>query len=409
MKKIGFIFIGLCLLSSCGYSSPEAALEGEGGVEMTLKMDCSTVLSELAINPNNAEFQEILAKCNEAFREEGGLFPDLFQKHAKLISPSTPLARWFDHELLEISRGATDEDVVDALHQQLSFNLNATAEILRTRLDRFGVIKPGVSVNEMAYLLEVIAPGIKDDKTLMDKAIAQANVEFRETFETEELAGFWRSIVHYREEPEIDTLATMNDTLGEPLYIVSEPQPTYEKSILTELEPGYDMAFASARPDIVPTVDAYLARPEIKSLFPENLEFMWSDKPEESTMDGSQRFFLYAIKKEMKRSKVLGTSYIVNATDSYNSQTGEITVSISFNSEGSERFAELTRDNVGRSIAITMDGVVYSAPRVMSEIYGGNVEISGSFSKDEAESLANLISTGAYPAPFVIIKSSVVK
>jgi SecD/SecF fusion protein len=292
--------------------------------------------------------------------------------------------------------------------------MDGVEQIMERRINQFGVAQPNIQKDPANNRLYIELPGVQDEATVAEKLQSTANLQFFETYFPQEIGSQWQQAteVSRSKETKVDDVAVVEDTTkledttkvaevkkAEPLTALNSGQ----KGLADYIKGAGNYAMGYVTPEDKSAVDVILNRKDVMSVFPEDLKFMWSADLESVEQNSKEKaYMLYAIRiPETGKAKVGGKD-IKTASTGYDQNSGKITVDLAMTEEGADKWALMTSDNVERIVAITMDNVVYSAPRVMNAITGGNTQISGSFSIDEAKDLAGLLNGGALPAPCII-------
>jgi len=392
-------------------------LDLKGGLNVTLEIYVPDILRHLAHNTTDTIFNKALALAKEMQKHSRKDFLTLFYESLKKIKPDATLASYFYSKSLNINFNTPDEEVLKILSREIESTIDNSYKILKNRIDRFGVVQPNIRKSDITGRIILELPGVKDPDRIRKLLQGTAYLEFMTTYENEE-------VFQYLEKAN-DVLAEILDTLksdvsqNESLDTTKANDVTKEKEfkkknpLFSILYPNVDRQGRLLKGSVVglalgkdtSTINKYLSIPRIKSIFPSNLKFYWSFKP----IKGTEVFQLYAIKIDPRLRKApLDGTVITTARVDFNNITNEPEVTMSMNAEGSKEWARLTRENIGKQIAIILDGYVYSAPVVRQEIKGGNSSISGGFTLEEATDLANVLNSGKLPCPTNIIEESVV-
>jgi SecD/SecF fusion protein len=429
-------------------------LDLKGGMNVTMEVDVLDVVKSLA---NHSEDPTFNAALEEAVRLRVSspkdfvtLFGEAFEKidpNAQLASPAIFGTREMEEK---IKRGASNRDVLEVIRKESEGAIDNTFNILRTRIDRFGVTQPNVRKADISGRIIIELPGIKDPQRVRELLQGTAALEFYETYDQQDYHTYLeaadnklREILRAREalQPEtggspedapaptdalsdllksadstqlavgsdlMDALKQQQDSLSDldalsaltrsnPLFALLQPNPPVAEVHGGSSAVGYALVKDTSK------INAYLAMPQIRSLLPRNSRLLWGMKADKGYA------ILYAIKITTRNGKApLEGDAIVDARTSYDPQSGRPMVSMTMNGEGSRTWARLTKENVNHAIAIVLDGMVASAPNVMGEISGGSSQISGTFTQKETEDLSNILKSGKLPAPAHIIADEVV-
>ena len=433
----------------CQEKEINLGLDLKGGMNVMLEVQQGDVLKSLSDDSQDPKFLEALTLTSEQTRD-GGDYIAVFAKNYAQVSGGQPLALIFNTpSMKEINANSTDEEVLKVLRAESDDAIAASYDILRSRIDRFGVTSPNIQRLPNSNRILVELPGVKEPERVRKLLQGSASLEFWETYSTNELMGaleqadaLLRNIKSSEVAPAEEATEEVAEEAApaEDNALVAEvAEQTSEAAVATEamsfeeqekinplfvrLFPG--AVYADANNPIIgyatstdtTIVNKYLAMPQIKALFPRDVRFMWSVKPYENKRAAAEgvadpfdgKFELFAVKVNTFDGKApLDGSVVVDATADYARQGADAEVSMTMNSEGMQKWAQLTGQNIGRAIAIALDGYIYSAPNVLSAIDGGQSRITGNFTINEAKDLANVLKSGKVRAPSRIIQDTVV-
>lgn len=394
-----------------------------GGMSVTLEVSVPELLKNYVRNPRDLEFKKTFDAAKSQYGNQGGDFITIFiAKHKKLF-PKNKLAHLFNiAEIDELGKNSTDAEVEAFLRDKEASSMDGVEEIMNRRINQFGVAQPNIQKDPTNNRLYIELPGVQDEATVADKLQSTANLQFYETYNIQEIGGAWQQAgVLSRSEPintddielEEDIVTDSTDLAKKDSTEVKEEESLTDlasldaggsKKGLAELVKSagmYSIGYTSS--ENVGTVDKLLRRADILALFPEDIKFMWGSDLETVNTDTKELgMFIYAVRIPSTGKAMVGGKDIKSASTGYDQEEGKITVDLQMTEEGGDRWAQMTQENIERVIAITMDSVVYSAPRVNGAITGGRTQISGSFTINEAKDLAGLLNGGALPAPCVI-------
>lgn len=382
-----------------------------GGMSVTMEIDVPKFVESYARNPRDLKFK---APYDEAYRihtTQGGDFIDLFIKEFERRNGNDKLVRQLGiSEVKELSYNSSNSEVASYFHDKIASSMDGVEQIMSKRINQFGVAQPNIQKESRKNRLYIELPGVQDEATVAAKLIATANLEFYETYGLTDpgiQTGLSNANLVSRnaEIKKVETDTTTQDSTktvaAAPIKPLSLKGKGGKKPLFDYLkvEPGMGLGIANAEDR--DEVNEILSRSDIISLFPEDLKFMWSANMEE-TGQGKKGYVLYAVRIPEGRKAMVGGEDVKSAVRSFNQQNLQTTVSLTMSIDGTQKWAQMTEKNVGRSVAITMDNVVYSAPVVNEAITGGSTEISGNFSIAEADDLSGLLNGGSLPAPCVI-------
>ena len=408
----------------CKEKEVNLGLDLKGGMNVMLEIQVEDVVKSLAgESQHDPNFVIALAEANEAIRQgTGGYIETLAEAYSK-ASNGAPLADLFvSPDRKDIKAGMSDNEVVKILKQETDDALAASFNILRSRIDHFGVVQPNIQRMPNSNRILVELPGVKEPERVRKLLQGTASLEFWTTYNGQELLPSLQRadmvVKAYKDaNKEVEVKAEAKNDAPALAAEVSEEAKAEEAAarfsrernpLLALLNPAYAggaVLGAATAADTV-AINKYLALPEVRDCFPSDVRFKWGIKGDKLA-DG--QFFLYAIKVERADGKApLDGSVISDARATYAQTGANAEVSMAMNSNGITEWAQLTGENVGKCIAIVLDGYVYSAPVVRGKIEGGNSSISGDFTIQEAQDLANVLKSGKVPAPARIIQDTVV-
>ena len=427
------VWLGVYSLKDCREMEIGLGLDLKGGMNVILEVSVPDVVKTLADNKPDEAFNAAVAEAAKQQITSQEDFITLFVREYKKQAPEGKLAEIFATQQLKdkVNTRSTDAEVEAVLREEVKAAVENSYNVLRTRIDRFGVVQPNIQTLEgkMGRIM-VELPGIKEPERVRKLLQGSANLEFWETYEASEIVPILvsadsraRDILSVSEatdsvevKEEAATAISAKDSLtaalkGETAEAkVDMEQLKKEHPLLSVLQLnqsgiGCIVGYADYNDTI--QINKVLNMKEVKNILPRDLKLMWGVKA--SDMDKTGRIFeLYAIKSTQRNGRApLEGDVIVNARDEFD-QFNKPCVSMSMNTDGSRRWAVLTKQNVGREIAIVLDGYVYSAPRVNGEITGGNSQITGNFTPEVTKDLANVLKSGKMPAPARIVQEDIV-
>ena len=407
----------------CKEKEINLGLDLKGGMNVMLEIQVEDVVKALAgESQHDPNFVVALAEANEALRQgTGGYIETLAEAYSK-ASNGAPLADLFvSPDRKDIKAGMSDNEVVKVLKQETDDALAASFNILRSRIDHFGVVQPNIQRMPNSNRILVELPGVKEPERVRKLLQGTASLEFWTTYNGQELLPALQradmAVKAYRDaHKEVEAKAEVKSDAPALAAEVSEEAKAEEFSrfsrernpLLALLDPAYagGAVIGAATAADIATINKYLALPEVRDCFPSDVVFKWGIKGDKLA---NGKTFLYAIKVERADGKApLDGSVISDARATYAQTGANAEVSMAMNSNGITEWAQLTGENVGKCIAIVLDGYVYSAPVVRGKIEGGNSSISGDFTIQEAQDLANVLKSGKVPAPARIIQDTVV-
>lgn len=402
-------------------------LDLKGGMNVMLQVQLKDLIKALADNNQTPEFIQALELAQQKELTTREDFISLFAQSWEEIAPGKRLSTIFGtYEMRDkIKPETSNADVIKVIRTEAESAIANSFNVLRNRIDRFGVTQPNIQRLGNTGRILVELPGVKEPERVRKLLQGTASLEFWPTYENSEIYPFLAEanttlkdmLAVEAEALAVDSTATnaesqllASDTLSadaaawtkeNPLFAVLNPS-VYNG----QLAPGACIGMAHYKDTAL--INSYLNMPQIKSLFPVELIPMWTVKS--SSLDKSGVIYeLVAIKMNTRDGKApLDGGMVSDASVSYGNTGGAPLVEMSMNAEGSRIWARLTADNLQKQIAVVLDGMVYSYPTVQSEITGGHSEITGNFTITEAEDLANVLKSGKLPAPATIVQEQVV-
>ena len=418
-------------------------LDLKGGMNVILEVSVEDILKALSNYNPDKTFNAALTRAKDLQKQSQSDYLTLFGKAFQDIDPNAKLASIFGTvELKEkINFNSSNDDVLKVLNTEVDGAITNAFNILRTRIDRFGVVQPDITQMATKGRILINLPGQTNPKRVRELLQGSANLEFWETYENSEILPYLSQANNILKEMQVNSTSntasaatetkaasdtTKSDqslldlinkdttktsaaaentregfTLQNPLFGILIPRVTAEGQPLPSSMIGLASSKDTAR------INDYLKMNNIKSLFPRDLKLMWSQNPYKQDPTKSMYEF-HAIKITTRDGRPpLGGGVITSARTS-TGVTGDVKVDMSMNAEGSKTWARMTRENIGRCIAVVLDGYVRSYPRVQNEITAGSTEITGDFTIEEADDLSNILKSGKLPAPTHIISDTIV-
>ena len=402
-------------------------LDLKGGMNVMLQVQLEDLVKALAGGNNTPEFTNALALAKQRSVEERGDFITHFAAAWKETANGMPLAQIFGtYEMRDkIGPESTDEQVIEVIRAESESAISNSFNVLRNRIDRFGVTQPNIQKLGNTGRILVELPGVKEPERVRKLLQGTASLEFWATYDNTEIEGFLSEAnsvlaeILAVQEP-VEEVAAEQTAEGDDLLAAELQNNANDAALEAELK--RNPLFAVLQPSgargnacigyahyaDTAAINKYLAMPQIKSLFPPEFKPMWGVKAS-PFFEGGNVFELVAIKASSRDGKApLDGGSVTDARVQYGNSGGNPEVSMTMNAEGANTWARLTKDNIGKQIAIVLDGMVYSYPTVQNEISGGSSQITGNFTLEEAEDLANVLKSGKLPAPATIIQEQVV-
>jgi len=434
-------------------------LDLKGGMNVVLEIAVEDIIRSLAAPQylNDPVFLETMTLAKQKKTSSQADFVDLFMEAFEELNPGAQLAQFFmtPDTRGDIDFNTTNDEVVQFLKTDAEDAINNSYNVLRNRIDRFGVVQLNIQKLERQGRILVELPGVKEPERVTKLLTGTANLEFWTTYQSAEVWQYLdkanstlAGILQVEEVIETDeTSPDVQENIVTPVEAVADESllgldeddlllDTIGLDLLTELDStqlfdDQEAQFLSENPllavltpyldnqrNFIPgssvgvvllkdtsKVNEYLSIPQIRQLFPSDLRFAWHFQP-----DGVDQQFvrLHALKSTRNNQPAMEGKYVTDARVTNDPYTNEFQVSMSMNSEGAKKWANLTRENVGEALAIVLDEMVYSAPRVSEEIKGGSSSISGDFTQADADDLANILKSGKMPARARIESSEVI-
>ena len=392
-------------------------LDLKGGMNVMLQVQLKDLVKALADGNESPEFNEALALAQENSVNSRQDFITLFAEAWEVKGGGMPLAQIFGtYEMRDqIKPESTDAEVIAVIRESAEAAISNSFNVLRNRIDRFGVTQPNIQKLGSSGRILVELPGVKEPERVRKLLQGTASLEFWETYNFGEIEMYLNEANATLEqllaaEEEVAATPASNDVLENELQQAAAENAT-KKSLFSVLQPAgmrENACIGFAHYSDTALVNKYFSMPQIKGLFPPEFRAMWTVKPSQYFGDGNV-FELVAIKVATSDGKAkIDGDEVTDARVQYGNTGGNPEVSMSMNAEGANVWARLTKENIGKQVAIVLDGMVYSYPTVQSEIAGGSSQITGNFTLEEAEDLANVLKSGKLPAPATIIQEQVV-
>ncbi|HLT48593.1 MAG TPA: protein translocase subunit SecD [Rubricoccaceae bacterium] len=416
-------------------------LDLQGGMHVSLEVGMDALIAELAEGRRDEVFDRALAEAREQSRTSRESFVDLFVANVERLQPGTRLSRYFRAPDDGITARSENADVIAYLNAEADDALNRAVEIIRQRVDRFGVSEPSIQKQGNSRIV-VELPGVDEPERVRDLLKGTARLEFRLMAEPSELqAAALRVYQHFEGEgtdadtsaveldpTQPDTTAAQADTSAAPAADASaaggadtaatDLQELFSEgdsdaadgggARFTEIFRLYQTAdqpiFGAVAVRDTAAVQAYLRRPEVRQMIPRGIELLYTSDPMSQNEDGQPVYFLLGVRE---RAELTG-DVLTDARVNFDPFTNEPKVSLTMNAQGAQRWSQLTGANVGKHVAIVLDDVVYSFPVINERIPGGRTEISGNMTRDEVEDIVTVLKSGALPAPVNIVEERTV-
>ena len=409
-------------------------LDLKGGMNVMMEVSVPDIINVLSGHSTDPTFVEAIRIANEQHLNSQRDYVDLFGDAFQQLDPNAKLAPIFLFEFKDkgITVNSTNAEVLDVIKEETNSAIDRSYQILRTRIDRFGVAQPNIQKLENSGRILVELPGIKDPKRVRKLLQGTAQLEFWETYNFTELYTYFdeanarlaeinkanKGLTEDKEEAKSDDEPALlaNDSLKAQEEALEEMRanfpiynyltPSYYQNEVGQTYPAQTARVGMALVKDTANVNRMLK--QVKNIFPRNVRFAWCVKPNVDATTGTEYIDLVALKTSRENTAALGGEVIVDARQDYD-QNGRVEVTIQMNSEGAKAWKRLTGENIGRQVAIVLDNYVYSYPVVNDEIPSGRSSISGGdMSVEEAQDLANILKAGKLPAPARILEENVV-
>ena len=433
-------------------------LDLKGGMHVVLEVSPVEIIRSMSGNSKDPNFLKALNRAQELQKNSQERFTTLFAEAYRDIEPNGRLSRIFSNTANrgKISYESTNEQVVEVIDTEVEDAIDRSFNILRTRIDKFGVNQPNIQRLKGTGRIQIELPGIDNPDRVRNLLQGMANLEFWEVWSPQEFSPYFVQLGQYLDKqqqagklnlgttgntPDKDAVAASattpatvqdanEDVLAQAAATPGDSSAAGDSTAIAATTPADTNATAAldstaaqqtgvlaslftqmpsgigANVRDTAKINDIFSRPEVRAIFPPNMKFLWGVKP--ISGDNRQEFVeFYAIKKGRGGNAPMTGDVINDARQDFD-QTGRPEISMTMNPTGAKKWARLTGDNVGRQVAIVLDNYVYSAPVVQGEITGGNSSISGNFTVEEAQDLANILKAGKMPAPTRIVEEAVV-
>ena len=405
-------------------------LDLRGGMNVMLEIAVEDVVKALSNNSTDPTFLAAVEEAKVEAKNSQSDYITLFAKAYDRLSNGAPLSIVFNNQVMKdkVNLNSTNEEVIKVLREESESAIANSYNVLRSRIDRFGVAQPNIQRLENSGRILVELPGVKEPERVRKLLQGTASLEFWATYDNDEVLPQLQRANNVLRNLNVNGVELAESKKAEAAEgdLVAELEgaeisadaelAAYNKAnpLFAKLMPAVDAAGRAYRGPVVghamtydmETIDEYLAMPQVKAVINPDVRFMWSAK---SVDEAGTIYELYAIKADGRDGKApLDGGSVVDASPQYSQNGGSAEVDMVMNTNGSNVWARMTKANIGKSIAIVLDGVVYSAPTVQNEITGGRSAITGNFTITEATDLANVLKSGKLPAPARIIQDTVV-
>ena len=426
-------YLGIYSYQKCLETQIGLGLDLKGGMNVILEISVPDVLETLADHKTDPAFVKSMKQARTEEETSQSDFISLFVKYYHQNAPGHRLAELFATQQLQgkINPQSTDSEVEKVLRQEVQAAIDNSFNVVRTRIDKFGVVQPNIQKLEgQTGRIMVEMPGIKEPERMRKLLQGSANLEFWETYNADEIIPYLQQLdSRLANDASNDTTAAKKaikkaDAKKVKLQLKNNDDETPTQKSNAQMEAAKKqhpllamlqttgqnslalVGYASVRDTAA--ISKLIYGQTAKQILPTDLKLLWSATPEDG-IKAKNIYGLYAIKVSSSNGQApLQGDVVVDAKDEFNHVTGQPEVNMTMNTEGARRWAALTKANVGKAIAIVLDNAVYSAPRVNGEIDGGSSAISGNFTVEMTKDLANTLKSGRMPAPARIVQEEVV-
>lgn len=389
-------------------------LDLQGGMHVTLEVSPVDIIKGLSANSQDPDFLAALAKANELQKDSQDSFASLFESAYSEISPGSKLSEVFGNASNKgrIDFKSSNADVMAVIDEEVDNAIDRAFQILRTRVDRFGTSQPNIQRLGSSGRIQIELPGVDNPQRVRKLLQGVAKLEFWEMWDINEIGNTLSAInnkvvalENAQKARAVASLSTevtnalLDDLAGDSTAIAADSLANTRSSFLSLMNTNTGEMVFQLRD--TGKINRILKNPEVQSVIPRTTRFVWKVKAEKEDL------VLYAIKVPRGGVSALTGEVITDARRSQD-QRGRPAVSMQMSPTGAKQWKKMTRENVGRRVAATLDNYVYTAPVVNGEISAGNTEISGDFTADEATDLSNILKAGSLPAPTRIVEEAVV-
>ena len=379
-------------------------LDLQGGMHVTLEVRVDALIRELATDVDQL-FEDVLAvSSRDAIARDASIIESFVREFTRRDS-NARLSRYFRNETAGITRRSENSEIERYLRDQADEAVARAIEIIRDRVDRYGVTEPSIQKQGTRRII-VELPGIDDPERIRALLKGTAHLEFRLMAEPAELTRSLQRVIEYYEEvpDSTETLAGADSTFNV-ADLLDQGTGGSGNALIDVMQPiGQLVTFGRVTEQDTAAVNLLLSDPRVIDLLPANTVLMYTSSPVGTTDEGIEVYDLLGVRIEVE----LGGEVITDARVDFDQLTNSPEVTMVMNSEGARTWARLTGANVGKNIAIVLDGVVYSYPNVLGRITGGRSNISGLESRDEASDIVTVLKSGALPAPVEIVEERTV-
>lgn len=396
-------------------------LDLQGGMHVTLEVSPVEIVKGIAGNPRDEAFNKSVEEAREEAKTSNSPFADLFYAAWQRNNPGKKLSSIFATAANrgKISLESSDSEILEIINTEVENAIDRSFNILRTRIDRFGTSQPNIQRITGSGRIQIELPGVDNQERVRKLLQGVAKLQFWEVLELNEYGGAIETLNSTwvadqkaanlaKESVEDENLSaedSLKNALEKQLQELDPLNPNNEVSpVISLLKANYGLVY-----DVRDTlaVNRILKNERYKAFLPRDLKLLWGVKPVKAE-DGTELIELYAVKTARGSDEAPLEGDVVTDARQTLDQTSRPAVSMQMNAEGARKWRKLTSENVGRRIAVVLDDYVYTAPVVNGEIPNGQSEISGNFTLQEAQDLANILKSGSLPAPTQIVEESII-
>ena len=424
-------YLGIYSYQKCLETQIGLGLDLKGGMNVILEVSVPDLVENLADHKTTPGFVRAMEMARAEEEKTQGDFISIFVKCYHQAAPGHNLAEIFATQELkdEVKTTSSDADVEKVLRKKVADNVTDAKNVITKRIDKFGVVQPNIQMLEgQEGRIMVEMPGVREPERMRKLLQGSANLEFWETYSSDEIVPYLVQLdqrLAGGDEEEADSAAVKKDSTAAPAKAkfqikkadnaktVASQEALAKKehpllSVLQTMNQQLSMVGMASIRDTA-AINKMLHSAVAKQVLPSDVKLLWSAKPTDLIKNNKKIYELHAIKVTTSdgRAPIEG-DVVTDASDQFNNLTGQPEVSMTMNQEGAREWAALTKANVGRAIAIVLDGAVYSSPRVNGEISGGQSSISGNFTVEDTKDLANTLKSGRMKAPVRIVQEEVV-
>ena len=428
-------YLGIYSYQKCLETQVGLGLDLKGGMNVILEVSVPDLVENLAGFKKDAAFVKTMKAARAEEETTQGDFISLFIKHYRANAPGHTLAEVFaTQQLPEVKTNSSDSEVEKILREKLSETVADAKNVITNRIDQFGVVQPNIQMLEgQEGRIMVEMPGVKDPERMRKLLQGSANLEFWETYTSQEIAPYIQQLDSRLASGETGEAAEDSTAAAAPAeekgLVLGETKPdsakvaaednskkaaeaaAAEHPLLSKLMLSGDQFCVVGMANMADTaaINVYLQSELAKTVLPSDVKLVWSAKPSDRIANNKRIFELYCLRKTGSGDRApLEGDVIESAKDDFDHFTGRPVVTMQMNEDGAREWANLTKKNIGKPVAIVLDNLVYSAPNVNQEITGGNSQISGSFTVEDTKDLANTLKSGRMKAPVRIVQEEVV-